>query len=312
MFFRRLRKPQIFVLLMLLAAVMAFLPRTTLAPVRNLFGLVTYFPQLAATRSARTVGDQVKDVTAPDVPGGQFEELRRANVALSNENVSLRQQVAELQNQVDLLKQLRDAGLKEGTLLPATVIALDAAGGRESLLLGKGSISDIRKGDWVASRLLIEAGEDKGVKRDSMVLAQQSLVGWIEDVGPVTARVVLFTDAVATRSINARVWRRSAKAPLRDAAGRDVALPLRGEGAGRMRLGDIDYRYVDNGQIAVGDWVVSQRSPRLPITLAIGTIKSLDRVPQKPTIYAALIEPIAEARSLDQVFVVDMSRTPPP
>lgn len=306
---RKIRKPQIFVLLMVGSAALVMLPRQYTSPLRNLVHLVAYVPQLTATRTVQTVGGEMRDLAAPPVAADQHDKVVRENLTLSAENVALRGQVAELNATLQSLSGLRKRGLREGVLVPASVIALDAAGARETLCLGKGRLSNINRGDWVASHLFIQAGSNDGVQDQAAILAHEYLIGWVEEVCPITSRVVLLSDPVASRNMSVRVVPpRGTNRPEIWQDGKPVSFPLEGAGNGRMRMLDIYRDYVEKKQLVEGDWVFCQTSPRLPIPLVIGKIEQFEHVRTKPVYYRATVVPVIAPKSLEQVFVLDLSR----
>lgn len=310
--FRKIRKPQLFVIMMIATAIFVFMPRDYFTPLRNIVHLAAYLPQQASTSAVNAVGSQVKDLSAKAVPAEEHEKSKRENLSLNNENIALRQQVAELRTTVRSLGRLRERGLKEGVLVPASVIGRDAAGWRESILLSKGKLANIRNQDWVTTHLALGAGSDAGVNEQSAVLAHECLIGWVEEVMPLNARVMLLTDAVGNRGMNVRVIPAVKDRPPLWENGRYVTFTLEGAGNGRMRMLDVFHDYVDKKQILEGDWVVCQPSPRLPASLVIGRIEKFERVKLKPVYYTAMVAPLFDSRSLEQVFVVDLSRPAAP
>lgn len=303
---RRIRKPQVFAFLMIAGAAALFLPRHYFGPVRNLVGLVAYVPQKAASGSIQAIENGVAALSSKSVPSEVHEEDQKVILALRNTIASLSQQKGLLEASLASVSSMRKYCPKEGMLIPARVLALDADGGREALLLGSGKLANLKNSAWVASRFLISAGRDDSINDQSAVLARECLIGWIEDATQVTARVVLLSDPVAKRSVSAVIQRNGKHL---SEGGREVSFPLEGIGDGKMRLVDIFRDYVDRNRIAVGDEVLSQPTPQLPVPLVIGRIVKIESVRQKPVYCTAIVEPPFDPRKLEQVFVVDVPQS---
>jgi hypothetical protein len=69
-------------------------------------------------------------------------------------------------------------------------------------MLLKGRSATVNPGDWVASRVAVQAGSHQGVRDDLRVLGRETLIGWVEQTAPYLSRVVLLSDKFSNR-----VWR---------------------------------------------------------------------------------------------------------
>jgi cell shape-determining protein MreC len=307
--FRRPSKPTVFKLLMLGAAVLMLLPTDLLAPLRNATQLLA-LPQLVARESGLQVTQRFRSIAASPVSPEQHELALREKAALENQNVSLHQQVTELQGLVEELAHTRRHGFPpQGVLIPARIIGLDAAAGRDSLIISKGRSRNVKMGDWVASRLFLEIGTGDGVREQLLVLAQECLIGWVEQVSPWASRVVLLTDVLANRAMPIRIASRENGLPLL-ADNLPVNFALRGAGHGKMVVSDIPREFVDAGQIRIDDLVVSDpANPDLPVSLVVGRITELSHNRKKPLYYDAVVVPPHDPKSLNRVLVVDMEGT---
>lgn len=292
---------------MMVGAAALFVPRHFFGPVRNLVGLAAYVPQKGVTGAVEAIENGVGKLNSKSVPGEEHEKAQQVILGLNNVNASLYQRIAQLEARLGSYDTLRKYGFKDGMLIPASVLAIDADGAREALLLDKGKLSNLKNNDWVTSRIVILAGRDDGIADQSAVLARECLIGWIEDASQVNARVVLLSDPVVRRGISALVQRNG---KVLTEGGREVSFPLEGAGGGKMRLLDIFHDYVEKKQIAVGDYVMSQ-TPQLPVPMVIGRIVKFEQVRQKPVYVTALVEPPFNARQLEQVFVVNVQQTTP-
>jgi cell shape-determining protein MreC len=308
---RKLTKPRIFALLMLLGGLMLMLPRGLFAPVRNATQLVAYLPQWGSQQVTHQLRTQLESIGAEPVAPEEHDKVVRENLALQNENVALRQKVAELRATVDALGRIRQLGFPAtGALIPARVLGADASVGRESLLLGKGSTQQIKNQDWVTSRMAIGAGTQDGIMDRSAVLARESLIGWIEETSPITSRVVLLSDRLANRAMSVRIEPVGEKRVPLVSNRKPIEFVLSGAGEGKMHMPDLPRDYIEQGYIRVGDRVTSNPTdPRLPMPLVIGRITHLEHNRKKPVYYDAVVEPLYDPRSINEVYVVDLSRT---
>lgn len=221
----------------------------------------------------------------------------------------------QLQATTDELRRIRgEPGFPEGgVIVPGQVIAWDAVPGRESLVLkGRGA----KVGDWVTSHLAVKAGQQDGVQEKQAVLARETLIGWIEQASPYMSRVVLLSDPVASKARLVHIATQRAgqqTAFVADVTGRRPAdFALAGLGNGRMKVMDIDARYVNENLIKVGDLVISDdRDQRLPMSLVIGEIVELRQVrgkSQKPLLYEAVVKHRLDPKSIGEVYIVNMGR----
>jgi cell shape-determining protein MreC len=136
------------------------------------------------------------------------------------------------------------------------------------------------------------------VQNQSAVLSRECLIGWVEETGPLASRVVLLSDPAANKALHVRIL---------DKAGE---FTLKGAGSGQMKLVEMPREFVENGKVEVGDKVMSHpNDPKLPVPIAIGRIKELHRVKEKPVYYEATVEPACAVKSLRQVFIVDLSKS---
>ena len=314
-------KPTVFVMLMLASVVLMVVPADILRPARNMTQLIA-LPQWALQRATNKATEPIKAMARQPLTAEQQVQMLRDKQGLENENVALRQQIETLRLTMEELTLLRRQGLPETVvLIPAPVIALDAAPRRDSLLLGKGELKGIKHGDWVASRLFVQVGEQNGIQRQSAVLARdhllarENLIGWVEETTPLTSRVVLLSDAYANRPM--RVHLAHFDTPSQrylavTSEGRVAPFALRGIGGGKMIVADIDRAFIDAGVVAVGDLVTSDpNDPRLPHTMVIGEIIEVRQNTNKPLFYDAVVRHRQNPQQLSQVLIVGLAKKPP-
>jgi cell shape-determining protein MreC len=311
-------KSTIFVALMVVSLLVLWLPGDLLAPGRHMTELIAA-PQWAANRAVQTVARPIQARYDQQVSGKKLQRLITERTLLENENVALRNRIASLEQTVREMTLLQEAGVAErGTLIPAPVVAADAASGRDTLLLGSGQVEGVRREDWVASRLLLRAGTSAGVQDDDAVIGRQSLLGWVEQAGPFTARVVLLSDAYAQRPLRVHIAHRTPSQedprtfqPRFVTRGDHVAeFILRGAGGGRMLIRDISHDFIEAGLVQENDLVLSDpRDPKLDQSLVVGEITKIRHNKDKPLLYDAFVRHRFDPKNLSQVLVVDRSRT---
>lgn len=317
MYHRRLHKPSkptIFALLMLGSAVLVLLPTDFFGSARNMTQLVA-FSGYPVSRAADNLANSAKSLAAEPVPAEVHAEAVRSRQAVENQNLALSRELIALQNQVSKLTRfhLDFPGFpKHGRLVPARVVGWDAVPGRESMVLLKGR-SNISKGDWVASRLAVQAGGEDGIQDEFRVLASETLIGWVEQTAPYTSRVALLSDAYANRfwRVHIAAVRREGREGARYILdrGEPADFALEGIGDGQMRIVDINARYINEKIIRVGDVVTTDSAdPKLPLAMVIGEIVEFQQVKKQPLLYHAIVRHRVDPKSLSDVLIVDVSR----
>jgi len=319
-YYERIRHPSrrmIFAMLMVGSAVAVLAPRDLLRSGRHMTELIA-LPQWAAHQVTRSAVEPVRALAREGMTAAEARRLAEEKTLLENENAALRDRIAALDQTVRELALLRRSGAAEGgALIPAPVVAADAAPGRETLLVGRGRLRGVQREDWVASRMLVRAGEPEGVENGAAVLGRQCLLGWVEETGPFTSRVVLLSDPYAQRVLRVHIahsLRNGPDAQSRELrfvtmGGRVAEFVLRGVGGGRMIVNDIPHDFVDAGLITPGDLVLSDsRDPKLGQALVVGEITEVRHNKSKPLLYDTYVQPRFDPKSLSQVLIVDRSR----
>ena len=299
-------------MLMAASVVTVLLPGDLFAPLRNLMQTVVAPPQLAARHVTQAATGAVGRVTHRPIAAQTHSRLMQQKRLIENENIALRDQLTRLEATVAELSGLRQRGFPElGRLIPARVVALDAAVGRESIVISKGQSHDVRDNDWVVTGFEVNVGGDHGVQVESAVLARQCLIGWVQRAGSLTSRVALLTDAYAHRPLRVHIASGQGKHELLLADGKLQPFALEGAGGGKMRIRDIPKDLVNDQRVRVGDVVTSEpEDPRLPMMLVVGVIDALELNRSQPVYYNATVRPTCDVRELSQVVIADLS-TPP-
>lgn len=309
----RLPRPVLFVLLMAASFIAMMLPAETVARFRSLaqpLALPQWLTHAAASEAHRAAAV----LLSRPVPAERYHQVTGERDALLNEIAALRHQNSQLQATVAELVNVRKQGFPaHGTLIPARVLGMDAAPGRESIIVGKGNIQKVEKSDWVVSSLTVGAGSNQGVEPQDQVLGRQYLIGWVEEVSPLTSRVVLLSDKPAGKARPRKVLISPPDPASRPSEGEPHTLTLEPLGGGKMIITDIPRWMVDGGQVCVGDLVTSAPDDtRLPLAVVIGSIEELRLNRDQPICYDAVVRHMVDPASLTQVLIVDLSPPPEP
>ncbi|UCD28062.1 MAG: hypothetical protein JSV03_13340 [Planctomycetota bacterium] len=304
-------KPTIFALLMIGSAILIVLRSDLLQPARNITPLIAFL-QHGARETTQKVAKKIEHLSSKQITADLHDKTMLEKQALENENASLRQTIAQLRATQQQLTHIHQTGFpKEGSLIPAKVIAWDAVPSQDSLLLDKGRFKKVKHRDWVASRLLIDAGTNEGIHNQSEVLARESLIGWVEYADLWLSRVVLLSDRQANKAM--RVYIVPCSEGQQASTPTEIPYILEGAGQGKMRIRDIPADEVQNNRVQMGDLVTSDpNDPKLPLAMVIGTITELKQKKSdnlKPLFYDAIVEHRYDPKTIGQVFIVDLSKT---
>lgn len=320
-----------FWILMALSALALFLPRGATEGLKHVMQLLVP-TQDAIYNAARKTSQRLSQAAGLGAAETLREyELREA--ALENEVVALSGQMEQVRRENSLLRGLREKFVPPGVLLvPARVVARDIGGWRDSLLLSRGASQRVQHADAVASRLFVSGGTADGVAVGHLVLAREFLLGRIEQVGPFTSRLQLYSDVGVRTEV--RVGR--------VAGGRFQPVPyactLLGMGGGQMRIVDIPLSRIAEGPHVSGRGDSSARSgaanasgvpgargasdasdgmrtgdlvttppgaiPGLPTPMTIGRIKGFTHDPSRRLVAAAEVETLAGPDDLADVFII--------
>lgn len=287
----------------------------------RLMNLVQVFVPLqdATTRVADRTGEALGDAgDAPQrIPAAEHDRLLQEVEALRNTVASQWARIATLEQANRELAAIRGRGLgPHGVLIPARVVADDLLAWRESRLIDAGTLRGVRRGAAVATRSpALDVGSRDGVTDGMAVLAAEVLVGWIEHLGTHTARVRLLSDPASRMSVtigrfgdNGRFTTPSADVPTDE--DESAQFWLEGAGAGRMKIVEVDHRYIegDSPAVQVGDLVMTlPDDPALPVALTIGQVTEIHPDPDNGLLYTLNIESAAPGR-IRRVYVLDTTR----
>lgn len=312
---RRPSKRQVFWLLMLASAIALAVGPSVPAPgpLRGVLG-----PVLAPLSSWLYQGSLSLRTRAAGWAGGSDAETARLQAernAYLDEVINLRQQLDDARADLRNVSGLRaeQVGLR-GRLIPASVLARDAVAWRESLLVDMGRNGGLRDKQAAIAPVLIDRGSGGGLaERQWAVLSLASdpaarqqftrsvLVGQIEQVGQVCARVRLLTD-----------WHSSVPAEILDPGNpaHSIACTVKGAGAGRLRIEKVPPRQTrpgdhdnDDPPVKPGQFVLSGRNAiGLPAQLYIGVVRTVTRT--RPD-FTLEVDPAIDYSQLDRLVIVD-------
>ncbi|MFH0981512.1 MAG: rod shape-determining protein MreC [Planctomycetota bacterium] len=256
--------------------------------------------QDAAGRGADALGAVVGGVRKHAVSAAQFERQVAQNEALHHTVAALRTKIGALEQSVGELAGIRGRGMP-GKLIPARVVAPDVSVWRESQLLDAGSLRSVRRNAAVVSDYFaVNLGTVEGGRMGQAVLAAEVFVGTIETTGTHTSRVKLVSDP--TTRMGVLIARDQGKT----FAALDERFWLVGAGGDHARIEDVDHRYIKDGRIHVGDWVLTvDGDERLPVSMVIGTITSIAPDPDNPLLFILDVKMALDPERLRRVYVVD-------
>lgn len=227
---RQLKFHHVFIALMLLAFVAAFIFPSFTTPKK---------PQLAAlfipvSRPAGAFGNWLR--TKLDPPR-RVDDRPLDDVQAENEQ--LRIALVHLSEQLALLKKINADRAQLGPIrefcTPMQVVGGDAAGQRETLMLGGSSTS--------------------GLAVDQPVLYADGLAGRISNVGAAGATVRLITDVKFRLMGSFCRYERAENGDLRLLKITTTPPVLEGVGENRMRIENLYMKDIETAKIQVGDWV---------------------------------------------------------
>lgn len=305
--YRPSRKTVVTLLMLLSALSLVFPPKITdapkhtmqlLAPLQDLVSFLTF----NASRSLK----QAQDPTIDE---------RTAIEGLRHQIASQAGMIEQLKQEKERLGGIRDKFIPR--VLQAQIISRDIAEWRDSILVERGSQLGLRPKDWIASRLFINQGSVNSVEQGQAVIAQEVLLGRVEQVSPFMARVQLFSD-IDCPPVEVRIG------SLTPAGFEFVEYPcsIRGHGRGQMIIKDVDYRYIGDvpgnehdpkiRKIRVGDDVCSAPSQLgIPEPMVIGRVVKLQENSKKRLVYDVIVEPAISVDDVRYVHVIPLIQLNP-
>jgi len=131
------------------------------------------------------------------------------------------------------------------------------------------------------------------------ILYGETLIGTVEQAGTHTARVKLISDIGSQRKVLIGRFQEQ---------GNFVAVEryfwLTGQGRGRMVIKDVEKKQVDEGVIAVGDYILSDPDDAsLPASMVIGTVEAIHSDRNRPLLAIVEVATVLRASDLHRVYV---------
>jgi rod shape-determining protein MreC len=222
---------------------------------------VSAYLQLAAVTVVNAVRGAVDTVARTPGLAGENRALRAQNGALRVQNDELHERLAR----IPATQSLEAAQLAHPTGIPATVIGYDP--------------------EMATHVVTIDRGAKDGVHRDDGVVTGEGVVGRIVELGPLSSKVLLVTDATS-------------KLPAVVQHGRWWAIAV--GTSTRVKL-----QYVSqDAKLKVGDRVVTGEGRSFHAGVLIGRIKQLEPVSAGALDQTAILQPAADLTALSRVLVL--------
>ncbi|MHC5108449.1 MAG: rod shape-determining protein MreC [Planctomycetota bacterium] len=289
--------------LAVMGLVVLFLPRNWTSSLMSAVQVIVPF-QDAAGHGLDATGKAMFDAP-PSEGAARRDEAEQRLAALQHVIGALSTRVNDLEAENERLIGTRwwspegFAFGSNGMLIPAKVISADLLPWRSSRLLNAGTVQGVDRESPVITRAFsVSVGENVGVQPGMAILLRESLIGFVEDVGTHTSRVKLFSDVTTKRSVQiGRVTDEGITI-------RQRYFWLTGKGRGRMEIGDVMRRTVDEGDIAPGDLVLLPAiDSGLPTAMCVGHIESFEVDRDNPLLARLHITARIDEDDLHRVYV---------
>ena len=252
-------------------------------------------------------------------PGRGYTEEDIAR--LEQENQALRGRVVDLQGQVHVLRErvpeMRrifgrlDRSQMNYELIPARVVARDAAPYGDTAVLNAGSRDGAVRGARVTTRGLLTDASKKLPSEGYAVLTSSALVGRLSDSWAFGATLQLVTDRAFR--MQGAIHRDAVKTPrqiriIEKGRAREVELtpdnnrpiPVTAVGNGKsVTAGPVAAFH----NIRPGDILATVEDPLLPARVVVGRVAEAQPDPKNPGFVELTIEPVADLDALRNVYV---------
>jgi cell shape-determining protein MreC len=291
-------------------AIAVLVPRSWTAPLFH-FSQVIVPMQDAASGTLQSVVDRLQPA-AGNVSRDDYDALARTQAAMAHRTAALALRAAELERQVEVLTATRmrnvDGGRigARGRLIPARVLADDLLSWRASRLITAGSTNGSHEGAAVMSNFFsIDTGDVDGLHPGLAIVLGEIYIGVVDQASLHTSRVRLVTDPATEMKV--RIGRSSDSGFLVV----ERYFWMVGRGGGLMEIRDVEAREVNDGTVAVGDWVLSDPlDPALPSALVIGQISHVEKDRKNPLFSVLTVESAAPLEEIERVYIYDPTEAP--
>ena len=144
--------------------------------------------------------------------------------------------------------------------------------------------------DGLHSELIINRGQEDGVDKEQFVLANDSIIGTISDVGSRTAQVKLITDPASRIAVKIEEL--------------DMDRIMRGNGNDSAKVQLVSTKY----KIRTGNIVYAQKKPGfLSIPVIVGTVAQCKSNDENPLVWDITVKPACDIMKLNDVVVIVMN-----
>lgn len=301
----------------------ALLPARYTDPVKNVVQFLVPF-QDVSYRFTQRLADHAEQLADPEVTGAGYRRLVEQVRAMENRLVAADAELQDLRQENEWLTKLsREPALARARLIPARVVAQDPSGLREALAINEGRSGGVRRGDYVASRMLVVHGQQVAPRVGMGVVGAEYLIGRVHRVRSFAAGVMLFSDR-GSAAERVRIGRLAdgrfaavSKADERSAARRECDFVLIGRGDGLMLIEQVLAEYIESdpasgrsyvgNPIRVGDLVVSfSADSSLPCRMVVGEVIGIAKDSKNPLLYNLEVRCPVDPTRLSWVYVIDM------
>lgn len=193
----RLRLPAksaTFAALMAVAVVLCLLPASWTGWMRGP-GQVLGLPQRELSSMARAGRDGLTQAAQTEVTREGFRQLLAENEELRrlvrHQEAWLRDLEGRYKEVCGVRGQLGDVGAE---ILIAPVWGYDSSTRRDTLIIGRGSLANVRVGQWVATGAALSEHDPREAGWGRRLLMRQWLIGRVSEVRPQSSRVRLVSD----------------------------------------------------------------------------------------------------------------------
>lgn len=204
----------------------------------------------------------------------RLSEIKEKNERLISENNELNQQVIEL--------QLAQEELSELQRLQRTLNNIERS---SDFFPVTANVIAKNPGNWF-EMFTIDAGTQKGLQKDSVVIGSGGLVGRVYETGGHWAKVIAIIDNSSSVSFQV----------LRDGA-------MQGIVSGSVTHELSGYLFDPDAEVVVGDQLITSGIGLYPRGILIGEVTAVDRTPDL-LLKQVEVEPAVNFKSLDKVLVI--------
>lgn len=296
----RLTARRVVVLLLAVSLIGLLLPTRLTGRLMNMVQVLIPLHE-GATRLTDAASDALSKKPDP-VSGDRYAQLERQSQALQNQLASLSVRLAKTEQENDELTGIRRLGLGyRGRLIPARIVGQDILSWRDSRYIDAGTLMGVADGVAVTTHALrLETSGPLMPATGMAVLQGETLIGWISRASTYTARVRLLSDPATRMPVTIGRTDDDGFHTV------DAVFWLEGGGSDRIRILEVDHKYIKQGLVRKGDVVMARPDPPyLPIPLVIGRVAKVQRNSDNGLLYTITVG--NTQNPLRTVYVLDMA-----